>query len=350
MRSLCVAWSVWTGCSAPSEQVGEGRAERLEECELADVYCSRFGVNGMCVSNRCILPSGYCTMDTDCDDGNPCTATLCDRGVCLSTPRLGSCRMDDGDGVCVSSSCVAPPNGSCLLDSDCGKTYEGACWRWTCQADACIPVSTADGGNCVAPSGREGSCLAGGCAVDLTGEARNGTVCRVRRDPWWGESHRDCDVGISYRLVGNELTRAEDLVRESILKQLHYDVAVRLVPLYDGGYNVLIFNVSDRNSVRGLIDPSFVAFDLANTTARTSWRSRQAHIWITPYVEGWALPTSGSRLAMRRGRAASPLGLFGVVEVETYRAWLDKAFVRLPAVSARPAEVELPRAVGPGGG
>ena len=83
-----------------------------------------------------------------------------------------------------------------------------------------------------------------------------------------------------------------------------------------------------KDVVRGMIDPSLVAWEVAKFTQKTNWRSNNAQIWTIPRQDGWHIPTSGSRKALRRGKAAAGvLGQwFGVVEVTAYRKWLEKNF------------------------
>ena len=80
---------------------------------------------------------------------------------------------------------------------------------------------------------------------------------------------------------------------------------------------------------------------MAGYTKGTGWRSRQLQIWVRPYQEGWAIPTSGSRVAMEKGREKSLLGSLGVVNVQKYRSWLQKNFYKLtPPSDFRDAEVK----------
>ena len=345
MRSTLLSAALVCACgSAPSVDPAapDGASPpRTTECDTHGQACTRYGIAGTCIDQRCVLPSGSCNYDIDCDDGNACTDTRCDKGTCASYLTQGSCHLGDGAGVCISGECVAAPPSQCATSADCGAPNDGQCWAWVCTAGACVNTSNVDGGACRAPSGREGTCHTGLCSVDLTGDGRNSTVCRTLYDPWWGLTYRDCDPGLKYRLSGDALTDAAHTIEKDIAKTLHYDVAVRLVPIADGGYNIVVHNLNDRHTVKGLIDPSFVAFSIANATARSSWRSRQAQIWVTPYSEGWSIPTSGSRAAIRKGRAASGLGLFGVVDIDAYRGYLEKAFASLPAAQALPGTVAL---------
>ncbi|GMV40364.1 MAG: hypothetical protein AMXMBFR64_20800 [Myxococcales bacterium] len=79
-------------------------------------------------------PVDPCTSDAACDDGNPCTADVCNSqtGLCTSAP-------DDGlpcDGICCGGQCRAP---ACTTDADCGAV------GFTCPATVC-----ASGGTCAA--------------------------------------------------------------------------------------------------------------------------------------------------------------------------------------------------------
>jgi hypothetical protein len=115
---------------------------------------------------------------------------------------------------------------------------------------------------------------------------------------------------------------------------MRYDVFVSLIALPNGGYNIITTNLRSRDKVQGLIDPSFVAFTMAGYTKGTGWRSRELQVWIRPYEEGWAIPTSGSRVAIEKGRQDSLLGSLGVVDVKKYRSWLQKNFYKLATPSA----------------
>jgi hypothetical protein len=137
---------------------------------------------------------------------------------------------------------------------------------------------------------------------------------------------------MEFTLEPDEIKKIEEKLEEDLARELRYDMKVALVPLPDGGYNILTFNRRPRTDVRGLCDPSFVAFNIASFTAGSHWKSRGLQIWIKPYEEGWYLSTAGSREAMRQGRAHSPLGWLGVVAVPAFRRWLEKSFKPLPQV------------------
>ncbi len=70
--------------------------------------------------------STACEIDTDCDDGNPCTDDVCEvDGVCTSTTNSVPC--DDGDGCTTNDACLAgvcvggPPMCSGVGCDDCNE-------------------------------------------------------------------------------------------------------------------------------------------------------------------------------------------------------------------------------------
>lgn len=149
---------------------------------------------------------------------------------------------------------------------------------------------------------------------------------------------------LKFSLSDEERRDAEKTLEERISDQLRYDMAVRLVGMPTGGYNIVAYNRRTRDEVRGLCDPSFVAFQAAYYTYQTGWKSRALHIWIAPREEGWSIRTEGSRQAKDFGVASSGrLGaLLGVVNVKGFRKELEKHFVRLTpsgtAIRALPVE------------
>lgn len=142
---------------------------------------------------------------------------------------------------------------------------------------------------------------------------------------------RECRRRTRFALEPAELDAEAAKIQERIRDHVLYDVDVSLVPLADGGANIVVFNRRPRDDVRGLVDPSFVAFEVAGFTEQSDWKSRQLMIWLEPYVDGWQIPTSGGRRAVRRGRQASVLGALGVVEITSFRRWLQRTFSRIEA-------------------
>ncbi len=69
-------------------------------------------------------PPPECTVDADCDDGDPCTTDTCESGSCSNV----GCPPGQ---VCGDTGCMAGPE--CTMDSDCGPT--DACVQNTCDAN-----------------------------------------------------------------------------------------------------------------------------------------------------------------------------------------------------------------------
>lgn len=113
--------------------------------------------------------------------------------------------------------------------------------------------------------------------------------------------HRRCSRGLRYRLSDEQLAQESRRLEERIREKLSYNVLVSLIPIADGGYNVGVFNRRERTDVKGLVDPSFVAFTIVSFTERSNWKSRTLQIWGSSYAEGWAISTRGSRQAVDHG-------------------------------------------------
>jgi hypothetical protein len=156
---------------------------------------------------------------------------------------------------------------------------------------------------------------------------RQETNCR--RYWRYGRVRTSCDRTLRFLLDEEKHTEARDAIRKKIKKTMNYDTLVGLIELPTGGYNIVTSNLRSRDGVQGLVDPSFIAFSMASYTKGTGWRSRDLQIWIQPYEMGWAIPTSGSRIAIEKGLQKSQLGFLGVVNIEEYRKWLQKNFRKL---------------------
>ena len=112
------------------------------------------------------LPTGGCTTDVDCDDGNPCTADRCVNGICEH-----ACLCVDATG---SLSCCPGPAALCVRP--CGLDASGVCGG-ACAASnevciasgatcTCTPIPPACGDTFPACNG---SCPAGSSCTSLTG-------------------------------------------------------------------------------------------------------------------------------------------------------------------------------------
>lgn len=166
---------------------------------------------------------------------------------------------------------------------------------------------------------------------------RTGQTCRTVRTPYGNQ--RQCTDRLTFALAPADLRKAAESIEENVRDTLLYDVAVRLVPVADGGYNIVIFNRQTRDTVQGLLDPSFIAFEVATFTEDTAWKSRTLQIWIDAYTDGWLIPTMKTRNAVRKGRDASGLGALGVVHIKAFRSSLQQSFHRLPNLDADESEV-----------
>lgn len=270
-----------------------------------------------------------CIHDVDCWTRNPCVESTCREGRCHQEPAGGSCeRSEDEQGQCRRGLCEPAVGQSCFDNSDCPDSRND-CTEVRCVDGKCQERTLADGEQCQTSSDAPGTCNAGRCKMDRElASKRRKTNCRQVHDRW-GRARRHCDRSLRFLLSDEKLREVRKTIRERIQEQMRYDTMVSLIELPDGGYNILTTNLRSRDKVRGLVDPSFVAFTMAGYTDGTAWRSRQLQIWVAPYEEGWAIPTSGARVAMDRGRSNSFLGSLGVVDVRAYREWLEKNFQKL---------------------
>lgn len=336
-----------TACDPNTDRHGSrrdatGGEAATSECTHDGGPCSRFGKLGECVRSRCILTGGLCTQDVDCDDDNVCTKDRCESGACVQDDAAGACSLERGGvGVCLSGECEPDDGVLCAADSDCPESAN-PCQLFKCEEGRCARTNREDGGKCETRAGRKGICSAGGCTLESMEPERR---CKIYHT-YWGPIEK-CWRGLDFSLSPEEIAEQESKLERQLASELSYDLKVSLVELPGGGYNIVTHNRRPRTEVRGLCDPSFVAFHIAGFTQKSKWKSRMLQIWIRPYDEGWSLPTYGSRVAIRRGRERSGLGWLGVVNVSIFRKWLEKSFKPLPAVPMGPREA-LPMAVVPG--
>jgi hypothetical protein len=334
--------AIWSSLGENTEQpdVQEKQkaqpAEPTPECEKRHATCSINGVEGRCVRGGWCMPAGPgCIHDVDCRDGNPCTDARCQKGSCVLESTAAECKTEGGEqGMCRRGICEPELPDTCVDDSDCPE-FENACLSVRCGSEGQCNVEQADDGDsCTTSTDAPGTCQEGACQVDEElASKRRDIDCKTVRG-YYGQTFKRCDKSLLFRLDQEKREGARKDIRERIQDQMRYDVFVSLIELPNGGYNILTTNLRSRDKVQGLVDPSFVAFTMAGYTKGTGWRSRQLQVWIRPYEEGWAIPTSGSRVAMEKGRANSLLGSLGVVDVKKYRSWLQKNFYKLNSPSA----------------
>lgn len=287
--------------------------------------CVASGAAGECVMNVCIRSAG-CTRDVDCDDGNSCTVEWCgEDGTCGGGGLNAECTMPDKTaGSCRAGLCEPRDGQTCTSDSECvpatSECLERACINGFCSTGSRTGVV-----ECSSSTGQPGQCAADGNCFPIANTSRK-CVMRWNNDFGWMP---DCRSGLKFHLEAAEVARTESDLEKRMAANLRYDLKVILVELVGGGYNIVLHNRRPRTEVRGLCDPSFVAFEMAGFTASTNWKSQNLHVWLRPYEEGWGTPTRGSRIAVEQGRANSALGALGVVDVRAFRTWLEKAFVPL---------------------
>lgn len=334
--------AIWSSLGGSTEEQDVQKKQEAQpakptpECQNRHATCSINGVEGRCVRGGWCMPAGPgCIHDVDCRDGNPCTHASCRKGTCVLEPTAAECTLRDGQkGMCRHGICEPQLPDTCVDDSDCPE-FENACLTVTCGSEGMCKVQKADEGDfCSTSTDAPGTCQEGACQVDEDlASKRRDIDCKTVRG-YYGRTSKRCDKSLLFRLDQETREEARKDIRDRIQDEMRYDVFVSLVELPDGGYNIITTNLRSRDKVQGLVDPSFVAFTMAGYTKGTGWRSRQLQVWIRPYEEGWAIPTSGSRVAMEKGRANSLLGSLGVVDVKKYRSWLQQNFYKLDSPSA----------------
>ena len=351
----CDTWKASPPPDAQTEDAtlrGSHNSAPLAECAGEATECVRFGHPGDCIRGRCILSGGLCSQDIDCDDNNLCTADRCDKGTCFSEPlKDAPCKLDPaGTGKCSSGYCEWTDAVVCVAVADC-PAVENPCRIASCQSGGCQIRNADDLTECKTAIGISGTCMGGGCTTgDDAGKSKD-VSCRRVWNSWYGWVSR-CRSSLLYFLAPEDIPAIETKIEDLISDQLRYDMKASVIELADGGYNIVLHNRRERTEIRGLCDPSLVAFSLAGYTAGTDWKSVNLHVWVRPFKEGWAVPTAGSRTAIQKGRARSVLGAYGVVDVKGFRMWLEKTFHALPDVpmappdQPQPAKTDLPPSVG----
>ncbi len=322
------------GCAAeatPPPPVESAPIAPPPECSGTGQPCERFGLTGECVQSRCVLAGGRCSQESDCADGEGCTTERCEAGRCVSAERSGRCANGEGTaGSCVLGLCEVDLPASCGGQQSCPRAANG-CMETSCVELACSVRAKAEGEACQSAIGREGSCAGGRCVPVETPEER----CKTIFQPGYGYV-RSCTKGLAFVLEPAAIAAVEQAITQELARSYRYDVKVALVGLPDGGYNLVLLNRQPFTDLHGLLDPSFVAWSIADYTRATSWKSRNLHIWLQPYEQGWGLSTAGGREAVDVGRAASGLGFLGVMNAPAFRKWLERSFHPLQAADASP--------------
>lgn len=130
------------------------------------------GDNGLCSAGTCNVA---CTMDSDCDDGNPCNGDeTCDtaNGSC----QLGTPITCDDSVACTDDSC-STVTGCVFSPTDTNCDDGNDCTADTCNATTgCGQSNVVDGTLC---SGGSGQCNAGTCVIGCVndGDCDDGASC-----------------------------------------------------------------------------------------------------------------------------------------------------------------------------
>ena len=346
-----LAFAALGSCATRGEAIGPGKAPAVavtadRECRDTGRVCGRFGQRGECVLGRCVLGGGLCSQDIDCDDGNSCTFDRCELGKCAQVMSASACTLEKGGGgQCLDGFCEARyASIQCFSIGDCPAAVNN-CREATCDNGHCAVRNRKDTESCEFSSGRKGSCASGRC-LPPTLEAVNAQRCQTVFDDNIGYYER-CSRSLSFSLSPDEIKTEEDKLSTRIAKDYRYDLKVTLVELPDGGYNIVAHNRKGAGEFQGLCDPSFIAWAVADFSQSTNWKSRNLHVWLKSYSDGWGLPTARSREAVRHARANSGLGWLGVLNAPAFRAWLEKEFSPLkPAPMGASEEIPIAPSAG----
>jgi V8-like Glu-specific endopeptidase len=238
-NGMCTVTGFTSGCSSSSYQdVGyscdtEGGSSgspvlaRSSHKVIALHHCANCPNRGVPIDLICAEVCGFfgpeCSVDADCDDGNPCTAGSCVGGSCVFDPIADCC----GNGTCEAgedcTTCAADcptgtaascGNGICETAdgedctncaADCNGVTNGPPFdRYCCGSDVTCadPRCTGSGNTCTDQPG-VGSCCGDGlcegsenetnCAIDCAS-------CTVNADCADGDSCTTdtCDAGTCY--------------------------------------------------------------------------------------------------------------------------------------------------------
>lgn len=236
---ICTVTTFAAGCTSSSYQdVGyscdtEGGSSgspviaRSSHKVVALHHCANCPNRGVPIDLICDEVCGYfgpeCSVDADCDDGNPCTTGSCVSGSCVHDPVANCC----GNGTCeagedctsCSTDCAtgtaaACGNGICETadgedctncPADCNGVTTGRPFnRYCCGSDATCadPRCTGNGNTCTDQPGVGSCCGDGVCegAEDETTCAIDCSACTVNADCDDGDSCTTdtCDAGTCF--------------------------------------------------------------------------------------------------------------------------------------------------------
>jgi len=98
------------------------------------------------LSNEIVIEAAEVCEPQACDDGNPCTADLCEDNACASVALQNGTTCLDGDafGACVAGACQP---AACIADEDCFAATD--CAEPACVGNfGCMAVLKPDGTRC----------------------------------------------------------------------------------------------------------------------------------------------------------------------------------------------------------
>ena len=142
------------------------------DCGVASAACLIWACNCQCA----LVPSAAA-----CDDGNPCTADLCNTsGVCLHTTNLGA-PCDDGNACSHQDSCQA--GGTCVGAIELPTAATNGCYANVCDPATGVskphPVPGSDGMGCDDGDACTWGefCTTGSCGGGTAVVCNNGNPC-----------------------------------------------------------------------------------------------------------------------------------------------------------------------------
>ncbi len=141
---------------------------------------------------------------------------------------------------------------------------------------------------------------------------------------------------VKTKLTEEEIQKEEEKIRELLVDKTIYDVDVELEEV-EVGYNIVVTNRAEVDSLRSFVDPTMVALVLgAWHTETTNWKSDTLKVWIRP-TEGWGVLTEDCRKA-ERAATNWYLGINFGVNPYKFRKQLEFKFFKLePPRGARGA-------------
>ena len=117
--------------------------------------------------------------DVECDDGNPCTADLCEAGVCLYPPEKDA-PCEDGDACTVHDLCSA--EGFCMGGSPAECDDDDPCTNDSCNSETgCRNAPLVDGAGCDDGDACTlgDTCVEGNCSGSAKVCADDGNPCTI---------------------------------------------------------------------------------------------------------------------------------------------------------------------------